>query len=52
MPRRRTARLRPALVLLGLALAAAPLAWPDGGGPVDAVVELVAGVVAGVVVGR
>ena len=38
---RRRSRLRPALVALGLAFALAPLAWPDGDGPVDAVVAAV-----------
>ena len=46
MARRRRSRLRPLLVALGLAVALAPLVWPEGGGPVDAVVEIVAGVVA------
>ena len=41
MARRRRFRLRPALVLLGLALAVSPLVWEDGDGPVEAVFELV-----------
>lgn len=46
MPRRRSRlRLRPLLVVLGLALAATPLLWPEGDGPVDrAVAEIVAAV--------
>ena len=44
---RRRSRLRPALVALGLAVALAPLAWPDGGGPVDAVVDVVVGAIEG-----
>ena len=42
MARRRRSRLRPLLVALGLAVALTPLVWPEGGGPVDAVVEAVA----------
>lgn len=38
---RRRSRLRPALVALGLAFALAPLAWPGGDGPVDAVVAVI-----------
>ncbi len=45
MARRRRSCLRPLLVALGLAFAATPLVWPDGDGPVDAVIEAVTDVV-------
>ena len=45
MARRRRSRLRFVLVALGLALAVTPLVWPNGDGPVDRVIELVAEVV-------
>lgn len=55
---RRRSRLGPTLVALGLALALSPLVWPDGDGPVDAVVAVLAAAVgeraheAGIVVGE
>ena len=42
MARRRSRfRLGPALVVLGLAVALSPQVWPEGEGPVAAVLEVV-----------